>query len=148
MTAKDKIQEDLKTAMKSGDVAKRDILRLLASAFKQVEIDQRITLTDEQALAILSTEAKKRRETIIEMTKAGRTDIADKEQMELGVIESYLPQQLTREQIETEVRQAVQEAGATSAKDMGNVMKVLMPRVKGRADGKLVNDVVKAVLGS
>ena len=82
-----------------------------------------------------------------EMRKAGRNDLADQEQMELTLIESYLPQQLSREELEVEARKAIDETGAKTAKDMGNLMKVLMPRVKGRADGKLVNEVVKSLLG-
>lgn len=146
MHPKEQIQDDLKAAMKAGDPVKRDALRMLAAALKQEEIDKRITLTEEQAHSILMTEAKKRRDTIAEMTKAGRQDIADKEQMELGLIESYLPTQMTRDEIEAEVRKAIAETGATTGKDMGNLMKVLMPRVKGKADGKLVNDVVKSLL--
>lgn len=147
MHPKERIQEDLKTAMKAGDAVRRDALRLLSSVLKQSEIDSREALTEEKVFALLQSEAKKRRETIAEMTKAGRTDIVDKETFELKLIESYLPQQMTREEIEAEVKKAIAEAGATSAKEMGNVMKVLMPRVKGRADGKLVQDVVKALLG-
>ncbi|MBX3062398.1 MAG: GatB/YqeY domain-containing protein [Anaerolineae bacterium] len=146
MTAKDRILDDLKTAMKAGDATKRDALRLLSSAIKQAEIDSRTTLSEEQLNSLLQTEAKKRRDTITEMQKAGREDIAAKEAMELALIESYLPTQLTREQIEEEVRKAISETGAQSAKDMGNLMKVLMPRVKGLADGKLVNEVVKTLL--
>jgi hypothetical protein len=143
---KDRIQEDLKAAMKAGDAAKRDALRLLTSAFKQEEIDKQITLTEEQAIAVLMKEASKRRDTISELVKAGRTENVGKEQDELALIETYLPQQMSREEIEAEVRTAMAETGATSAKDMGALMKVLMPRTKGRADGKLVNDVVKALL--
>jgi hypothetical protein len=143
---KDRIQEDLKAAMKAGDAAKRDALRLLTSAFKQEEIDKQITLTEEQAIAVLMKEASKRRDTISELVKAGRTENVGKEQDELALIEAYLPQQMSREEIEAEVRTAMAETGATSAKDMGTLMKVLMPRTKGRADGKLVNDVVKALL--
>lgn len=147
MHPKEQIQEDLKAAMKAGDATRRDALRLLTTAIKQVEVDSKVQLTEEQVHALLQTEAKKRRDTITEMRKAGRDDIADKEQMELTLIESYLPQQMSREEIEGEVRKAIAESGATSAKEMGNVMKVLMPRVKGKADGKLVNEVVKALLG-
>lgn len=132
--------------MKAGDAAKRDALRLLTSAFKQEEIDKQITLTEEQAIAVLMKEASKRRDTISELVKAGRTENVGKEQDELALIEAYLPQQMSREEIEAEVRTAMAETGATSAKDMGTLMKVLMPRTKGRADGKLVNDVVKALL--
>jgi uncharacterized protein YqeY len=146
MHPKERLQEDLKNAMKSGDTKRRDILRLLTSAIKQVEVDSRTTLSEEQVYGVLATEAKKRRESIAEALKANRHDIADKEQAELEVIESYLPKQLTREEVEAEVRKAIEEADAKTAKDMGNVMKVLMPRVKGRADGKLVNEVVKSLL--
>ncbi|MBE2196174.1 MAG: GatB/YqeY domain-containing protein [Anaerolinea sp.] len=147
MAIKERIQEDLKNAMKSGDTAKRDALRVIASAIKQVEVDSRKVLTEDDVLGILTGEIKRRRDSISEATKAGRTDIADKEQYEVTLIETYLPQQLTREELEAEVRKAISESGAKTAKEMGNVMKVLMPRVKGRADGKLVNEVVKALLG-
>lgn len=146
MSVREKLNEDLKTAMKSGEAQRKDALRFIIAAIKQVEIDKRETLSDEQVYSILGTEAKKRRDSIAEMSKAGRADLAAQEQMELTLIESYLPQQLSREELEAEVRKAIEESGAKSAKDMGNVMKVLRPRVKGKADGKLVNDVVKALL--
>ncbi len=146
MHPKEQLQADLKTAMKSGDNQRKDALRLLMAAIKQVEIDSRTQLTEEQTYAVLATEAKKRRDSLTEMRNAGRNDLADQEEMELRLIESYLPQQLSRGEIETEVRKAIDETGAKSAKDMGSVMKVLMPRVKGRADGKLVNEVVKTLL--
>jgi hypothetical protein len=146
MHPKERLQEDLKAAMKAGDAARRDTLRLLTSAIRQIEVDTRETLTEEQVLAMLTKEAAKRRDSISEAKKNGRDDIADKEQTELTLIETYLPQQLTREELESEVRQAMAETGASTAKDMGNLMKALMPRVKGRADGKLVNEVVKALL--
>ncbi|MCC7209004.1 MAG: GatB/YqeY domain-containing protein [Anaerolineae bacterium] len=148
MGPKERLQEDLKTAMKANEPARRDTLRLIQAAIRQVEVDKRITMNDDQVYDLLSTEAKKRRDSIAEAQKAGRGDIVEKEQAELALIESYLPQQLSRDELEAEVRQAIAEAGATSAKDMGKVMKVLMPRVKNRADGKLVNDVVKALLPS
>jgi uncharacterized protein YqeY len=146
MHPKDKLQEDLKTAMKSGDTQRKDALRFILAAIKQTEVDTRSQLTEEQTYGVLMAEAKKRRDSIAEMRKARRHDLADKEQMELGLIESYLPQQLSREELEAEARKAIEETGAKTAKDMGNVMKVLMPRVRGRADGRLVNEVVKALL--
>ncbi len=146
MHPKERLQEDLKNAMKSGDAKRRDTLRLISSAIKQVEVDSRATLSEEQVYGVLTSEAKKRRESITEALTAGRQDVADKEQAELEVIESYLPKQLTREELEAEVRKAIEEAGARTAKDMGNVMKILMPRVRGLADGKLVNEVVKSLL--
>jgi uncharacterized protein YqeY len=146
MHPKDKLQEDLKAAMKSGDTQRKDALRFILAAIKQVEIDTRSQLTEEQTHGVLMAEAKKRRDSVAEMRKAGRHDLADKEQMELSLIESYLPQQMSREELETEARRAIDETGAKTAKDMGSVMKVLMPRVKGRADGRLVNEVVKSLL--
>jgi uncharacterized protein YqeY len=146
MHPKERLQEDLKAAMKSGDTQRKDALRFITAAIKQVEIDTRTQLTEEQTYGVLMTEAKKRRDSIAEARKAGRNDLADKEQMELELIESYLPKQLSRAELEDEARKAIAESGAKTAKDMGNVMKVLMPRVKGRADGKLVNEVVKSLL--
>lgn len=146
MHPKDRMQEDLKTAMKAGDTQRKDALRFILAALKQVEVDTRTALSEEQTYGVLMTEAKKRRDSMGEMRKAGRDELADKEQMELTLIESYLPQQLSREELEAEVRKAIEEAGAKSAKDMGGVMKILMPRVKGRAEGKLVNDVVRSLL--
>lgn len=147
MSVKERLQEDLKAAMKSGDIQRRDAIRLIASAIKQEEIDCQKTLTEDEVVALLMREAKKRRDSIEEAQRLKRTDTAEKEQFELSVIKSYLPQQLTREELEAEARRAIEETGAKSAKEMGNVMKVLMPRVKGRADGKLVNEVVKTLLG-
>jgi uncharacterized protein YqeY len=143
---KDKLNEDLKTAMKGGDTTRKDAIRYILSAIKQVEIDTRETLTDDRVYGILQNEAKKRRDSITESQKAGRADLVAKDEYELKLIESYLPQQLTREEIEKEARAMIAEVGATSPKDTGSVMKVLLPRVKGRADGKLVNEVVSTLL--
>ena len=132
--------------MKSGDSQRKDALRLIMAAIKQVEIDTRAQLTEDQVYGLLQTEAKKRRDTIAEAQKVGRNDLIDQEQMELNLIESYLPDQLSRAELEEEARKAIAESGAKTPKEMGNVMKVLMPRVKGRADGKLVTDVVKSLL--
>ena len=147
MHPKDQIVQDLKDAMRSGDTKRREALRLLTAAFKQVEVDQRKELTEDDAISILTSEAKKRREAIEEAEKAGRTELAAQEKYELALIQTYLPEQLSRAEIEKFVREAVQEVGATTPKDMGKVMKVLMPRLQGQADGKLVNTIVKEVLG-
>jgi uncharacterized protein YqeY len=147
MHPKEQIQQNLKEAMKSGDTRRREVLRLMMAAFKQVEVDQRKDLSEDDMISILTSEAKKRREAIEEMEKAGRSELAEQEKYELGVIEEYLPRQLSREEIEKLVREAVQEVGATTPKDMGKVMKVLMPRVRGQADGKLVNSIVMEILG-
>lgn len=146
MHPKEQLQSDLKAAMKAKDVKRREVLRLLLAAFKQMEVDTRKELSADDALGILMTEAKKRREAIDEMESAGRSDLAEQEKYELGVIETYLPQQLSREEVEAMAREAIAEVGATTPREMGNVMKVLMPRVKGQADGKLVNSVVRDLL--
>jgi uncharacterized protein len=138
----------LKAAMKAGDSRRKDAIRFLTAAIKQIEIDSRETVTDEQVYSILNTELKKRRDTLTEAEANSRAEMAEQSRYEITLIESYLPQQLTREELEAEVRKAIEESGAKSAKEMGAVMKVLMPRVKNRADGKLVNDVVKAALSS
>jgi uncharacterized protein YqeY len=146
MHPKEQIQEDLKTAMRSGDTRRREVLRLMMAAFKQVEVDRRIELTESDALGVLMNEARKRRESIEEMDRAGRVELAEQERYELGVIETYLPRQLDHDAIVALVREAIQEVGATNPKDMGRVMQVLMPRVKGQADGKLVNAIVRDML--
>jgi uncharacterized protein YqeY len=148
MHLKDRLQEDLKAAMKSGDIARRDAIRLIASAIKQEEVDGQKTLSEEDVIALLVREAKKRRDSIEEAQRFGRTETVEKEQFELSLIESYLPRQLSREELEAEIRRAIEETGAKSAKEMGNVMKVLMPRIKGRADGKLVNEMIKTLLSN
>ncbi len=146
MHPKEQITQDLKAAMKAGDTQKRGVLRLMLAAFKQAEVDRQKELSAEDALAILMTEAKKRREAIEEMEKAGREELAAQERYELSVIEAYLPQQMSREEIEQLVREVIAEVGATTPKDMGRVMKAIMPRVKGKADGKLVNGIVRELL--
>jgi uncharacterized protein YqeY len=147
MHPKEQIQADLKEAMRAGDARRREALRLLMAAFKQVEVDRRVVLSEDDALSILGSEAKKRREAIAEMSGAGRTELAAQEQYELGLIESYLPRQLERAELEPIVREAIAAVGATTAKDMGQVMKVVMARVRGQADGKLVNSIVRDLLG-
>ena len=146
MHPKEQIQADLKVAMRAGDTRRREVLRLLMAAFKQVEVDRRIELSESDALGILVSEAKKRREAIAEMSGAGRTELAAQEQYELDLIESYLPRQLDRAELEPIVREAIAEVGATTPKDMGQVMKLVMARVKGQADGKLVNTIVRELL--
>ncbi|MEL7674756.1 MAG: GatB/YqeY domain-containing protein [Chloroflexota bacterium] len=148
MSIKDRIQDDLKAAMKSGDTRRREILRLLMAAFKQAEVDRRVTLTDEDIIGLLITEAKKRRESIDEMTRAGRTELAAQEQYELDTIEGYLPRQLSRKEVERIVSEAIAATGAAGPKDMGRVMGAVMPRLRGQADGKLVNEVVRQKLGA
>lgn len=144
---KQALQDALKDAMKSKDNARRDVIRLVQSAVKQVEVDERKDLDDEEVMNILQKEAKKRRESITELENAGRTEQAEAEQFELAVIEEFLPRQFTLEELKPIVQDAIEESGATSMKEMGQIMKIVMPKVQGRADGKMVNQVVKELLG-
>jgi uncharacterized protein YqeY len=145
---REKLNEALKEAMRSKDNQRRDVIRFALSAIKQVEVDTRKPVTPEDALAILQKEVKKRRETIDEAQKGGRADLADREKAELAVLEAFLPKGLSREEIIVLVKDAIAQTGATSTKEMGKVMGVLMPKVKGLADGALVNQIVREHLGS
>jgi uncharacterized protein len=143
---KAKLNEAVKQAMINKDNARRDIVRGLLSAIKQVEIDTRKELSPEDMLAIVQREAKKRRESIEEANKLGRAEIAEQEKSELVIIESFLPQQLSREAIIEIVRETLAQTGITTPAEMGKLMGALMPKVKGLADGKLVNEIVKELL--
>ncbi|MDZ4671536.1 MAG: GatB/YqeY domain-containing protein [Phototrophicales bacterium] len=141
------LSDALKEAMKSRDNATRDVLRLLQSAIKQVEVDSRKEVTSEDVMDILQKEAKKRRESIVDYEKGNRQDLADEEKAELVIIEKFLPKQLTADELREVVRGVITETGATSAKDLNKVMPAVMAKVKGLADGKLVSQIVKELLG-
>jgi uncharacterized protein YqeY len=152
MTIKERLNEDLKAAMKARDTIRLDCLRMLKSKILEKEVTLRAKegvdyeLTDEQVIEVASSYAKQRRDSIESYRQGGREELAAKEETELAIIESYLPKQLSRDQIVEIVRSAIEETGASSAKDMGAVMKAVMPRVKGQADGKLVNQIVHEAL--
>ena len=142
----DQLMTELKTAMKAKDSKRRDVIRQLQAAFKQVAIDEQKDLTTEDELSILEKEAKKRRETIAELEEADR-DIKD-EQYELDLIVSFMPEQLSEDEIRNLAQSAIDETGASEPKDMGKVMGKLVPQTKGRADGKLVSQIVRNLLTS
>jgi uncharacterized protein YqeY len=144
----DDLNSALKEALKSRDELKVSAVRMIKASLKNKEIEQMGKLADDDILAVLSTMAKQRRESIEQYSNAGRTDLAERESRELEIIQSYLPKQLSEEEIDALIRSAVSEAGATSANDIGKVMKVLMPKLKGVADGKLVNQRVRELLAS
>jgi uncharacterized protein YqeY len=146
MLLKEQLQTDMAAAMREGDSAKRDTLRMLLAAVKQVEVDERRTLDDSAVQDVISKQAKQRRESIADAEKAGRADLAAQEQAELALIEQYLPQMMSREELRTLAAQIISESGVTDAKGMGQVMSRLMPQVKGRADGRMVNEVVRVLL--
>jgi uncharacterized protein YqeY len=145
MTAsiKDKIQEDMKTAMRAQDKNRLATIRLIMAALKQKEVDERIVLTDEQILAILNKMIKQRRDSITQFEAGNRVDLADKEKEEVLVIQQYLPTQMSEAEIEQAVAAAIQESGAASAKDMGKVMGVLKGKLQGKADMTIVSAKVK-----
>ncbi len=146
MSLKEQLRQDTIAASKMGDRKKRDALRMLQAAIKQVEVDDRVTLEDAGVLQVLTKQSKQRRESLAEYTKAGRHDLAEQEKYELEIIQPYLPQMMSREEIAALAAQAVADTGASSPKDMGKVMGKLMPQVKGKADGRLVNEVVRELL--
>lgn len=148
MHPKDALNEAIKEAMKNKDSQRRDTLRLVSSALKQVEIDTRQDLTAEAALDVLQKEAKKYRESITELEKAGRADEVAQQRYELGVLEEFLPKQMTPAELEALIKAAIASTGATTGKDMGKVMGMVSPQTKGRADGKLVSEMVKTLLNS
>jgi uncharacterized protein YqeY len=144
----DTIGNDLKTAMKTGDKIALEVLRMLKSEFKYKEIELGRDLNDEDYLSALSSAAKRRREAINEFKKGGRDDLANKESAELNIINKYLPQQLSNAEIEKVVDEVIAEVEATTPADIGKVMKAVMPRVKGRADGRKINEIVGKKLNS
>ncbi|KXJ40170.1 MAG: glutamyl-tRNA amidotransferase [Methylothermaceae bacteria B42] len=136
----------MKAAMKSGDKARLGTIRLILAAIKQREVDERIELDDAQVIAVLDKMAKQRRESITQYQAANRNDLAQKEQAELEIILSYLPQPLEDSEIEALVQSAIEESGANSLKEMGKVMALLKPKIQGRADMGQVSAKVKAIL--
>jgi uncharacterized protein len=140
------LQTALKAAMVTKDNLRRDVIRVMMSAVKQVEVDGRKQLGGDDIIAILQKEAKKRRESIDEALKVGRPEIAEQEKLELSILEEFLPSQLSREEITVIVRETIAQTGVASAKEIGKLMGALMPKVKGLADGKLVNEIVRELL--
>jgi len=142
----DDLNAVLKEALKSRDDLKVSVIRMIKASLKYKEIEKMSSLTDAEILSVLSTLAKQRQESIVQFSAAGRTDLADKETKELEIIRSYLPNQLSLSELDDIIRSAISETGASTLNDLGKVMKVLMPKVKGVADGKIVNLRVKEVL--
>jgi uncharacterized protein len=169
MTLKERISQDLQSALRSGDELRKNTLRQLLAGIRHSELEKRtvlarrisgagelsaaeldqlehIRLEDTEVLDVIQKEAKSRRESILDAERARRSDLVSGYQAELNILEDYLPKQLTAAEVEALARQAISEAGATDARHMGAVMKLLSPRTKGQADGKLVSDVVRRLL--
>lgn len=145
---KAKISEDMKNAMRNQEKERLGTIRLILSALKQREVDERITLGDEQIIAILDKMIKQRRESIAQYEAGARPELVAKEQEEIRVIQEYLPAQLSSAELESLIKATIQEAGATSARDMGKVMGLLKPRIQGRADMTVVSNKVKDSLAA
>ena len=146
MSLSERLNEDMKQAMKSQDKFKLSTIRLIRATIKNLEIDLKRTLNDNEVLDILSREIKQRKDALQEFEKAGRDDLAQQVKAEAEILAEYLPEQLSEEEIKVIVQQTIQETGASSKAEMGKVMSALMPKVKGLADGRLVNQVVQQLL--
>ncbi len=143
MSLKDKIMQNMKEAMKARDQLKLSTLRLLVSEIKNREIDAKGELKDEDILALVQKAVKQRQDSISQYEKGGRQDLAEKEKAEMEILKAYLPEELSREEVLQIIDEAIAATGASSPKEMGKVMREVMPKVKGRADGKLVNELVR-----
>ncbi|WP_125766379.1 GatB/YqeY domain-containing protein [Lapidilactobacillus wuchangensis] len=141
-----KIMEDLKAAMKAKDKTRLAVIRSIKSALMNAKIKKNEALTPDDELAVVASELKQRQDSLVEFENAGRQDLADQLKAEIEIVKEYLPAALSDEELAKVVDETISEVGASSMKDMGNVMKALMPKVKGRADGAKVNQLVKAAL--
>lgn len=146
MDTKQQLEIDLKEALRSGDELRKRTLRMALSAIKLVEVDKGTSLDEGEVLVILQKEIKSRRESIADAEKAGRSDLIAESEAEISVLEGYLPQSFSQDEIEEMAKEVIADEGASSLQDMGKVMKVLMPKVQGRADGSLVSQTVRQLL--
>ena len=143
MSLKQKLQEDLKSSMKNKETIKKSVITLIRASIKQYEVDNRVELEDEKIVDLIAKQLKQTRDSREEFAKAGRDDLVSKAEAEIEVLKEYLPQQLSEEELNEIVISTISEVGATSMKDMKKIMTSIMPKVKGRADGKLINELVK-----
>ena len=146
MSLREQINQDLKEAMKAKDTKKRDALRLLTSAFKQVEVDERKELSDDDVIKIIQKQVKSRNESATQYKEAGREDLMQQELEEIAYFEPYLPKQLSDEELASAVKSIIEKVGATSMKDMGKVMGAASKELAGKADGRRINECVKKIL--
>lgn len=146
MSLVERLNQDMKLAMKNKDKLKLSVIRMVKASVKNEEINQGSSLMDEQVLAVVTRELKQRRDSLQEFDKAGREDLAAPTREEIKILLEYMPEQMGEDEIRRVVSEAIQQVGAQSKKDLGKVMGVLMPKVKGRADGALVNKIVQELL--
>lgn len=146
MSLKEQLLQDMKEAMKEKDTIRKNTVQLVRSGILQIEKDKQIELDDEGILDVIAKELKKRRDSIPDFEKSGRTDLLENLNKEIEVLLGYLPKQLTEDEIKSIVEEAVAESGASTMRDMGKVMALITPKVKGRADNKIVSGFVKQML--
>ncbi len=146
MSLKEKLMDDLKQAMKEKDTIRKDTVQMVRASVLQMEKDNKITLDDDGVLEVVAKELKKRKDVLPEYEKSGRQDLIDSLNAEIKVLLAYLPEQLTNEQLSEIVKDAIASVGASSMKDIGKVMAAVMPKVKGKADGKQINQCAKELL--
>ncbi len=146
MSLLQKFDDDLKLALKASDRLKVSVLRMAKAALKNRQLDKRGELSEEDIISVISTLAKQGKESIEQFSKAEREDLAEKERQELLILQSYLPKQLTTEELDAIIVETIEETSSKGIEDFGKVMRLVMPRVKGAADGKIVNQRVKALL--
>lgn len=146
MTLKDQLQQDLKEAIRSKDAQRKSVIRMCLSAIQRAEVEQGGELDDAALVLVLQKEAKQRQDAIEQFKDADRPELLEAEEAEFEILESYLPQMLSRDEIAAEARQVIAQVDASGMKDLGSVMRVLMPQMKGRAEGRLVNEVVRELL--
>ncbi len=147
MTLKGKLQDDMKTAMKAGDKDRLKVVRLIRAAINQIEVDQRIELDDAAVLGVLNKMVKQRRDSISQFRDGGRDDLADVERAEIVVIENYLPEQMSDDELDSMIAKVISDIGAESIRDMGKVMGAVKAKAEGRADMAAVGSMVKSILG-
>lgn len=147
MSLKEQLKSDLKDAMKAKEIVKRDAIRAINTMIKQIEVDQRVNLDDNEIIKLIQKGIKQRQEAIEQFKTASRDDLVEKEQSQIDVFSEYLPKQLSDEELETAVKEIIENVGATSMKDMGKIMQPAKDKIGGGADGKRINETVKKLLG-
>lgn len=143
MSLKTRLMDDMKVSMKNRDKLRKDVLTMVRAAIKQIEVDERIELDDESIIDVISKQVKQKKDAIEDFKRGQRQDLVELTEKEIDILLEYLPKQLTESELDEIVKAAIDEVGANSIKDMGKIMSKVMPKIKGRADGSMVNKIVK-----
>ena len=146
MSLKERLADDLKSAMKNKNIVRKNVVQMVRAAILQVEKDNKITLDDDGVLDVIAKQMKQRRDALPDYEKSGRDELIAELKAEMDVLKEYLPEQLTKDELYAIVKEAVEATGASSMKDMGKIMATVMPKTKGRADGKMINEIAKELL--